>query len=324
MRHALIPHDPRNTQCHSLRILQTHLISPPKLLGQALASLLVFLFFFFPLLTTLSRRPTGTTAIAHCTEATLPRDIRVQLHSMTESSSSDPPNLDRIRSGAISKANGLFRGLPSRSNGSVLPLSNAHLHEKHHQRQQQQSHSQSQKLTAPAARTCNNDGPPPSVSHASSTSNDAGSSNEKKSTKGSLNNATNPGRTNSPLKPPQSEGQGTVINAANGEGQNNTDNNNNGAKKPKKPLLRNVYDTVKVIILHSWINWLLLFVPVGIVVKAIPHVHPGIVFAMNCIAIVPLAGLLSHATETVASKLGDTIGALLNVTFGNAVELIIL
>jgi Ca2+:H+ antiporter len=44
---------------------------------------------------------------------------------------------------------------------------------------------------------------------------------------------------------------------------------------------------------------------------------------MNAVAIIPLAGILSHATECVASRLGDTIGALLNVTFGNAVELII-
>lgn len=47
------------------------------------------------------------------------------------------------------------------------------------------------------------------------------------------------------------------------------------------------------------------------------------VFATNAIAIVPLAGLLSHATESLASRVGDSIGALMNVTFGNAVELII-
>lgn len=45
---------------------------------------------------------------------------------------------------------------------------------------------------------------------------------------------------------------------------------------------------------------------------------------MNAIAIIPLAGLLTYATESVAHKLGDTLGALLNVSFGNAVELIIL
>lgn len=49
----------------------------------------------------------------------------------------------------------------------------------------------------------------------------------------------------------------------------------------------------------------------------------GVIFAMNAVAIVPLAGLLSHATESVASRLGDTVGALMSVTFGNAVELII-
>lgn len=83
------------------------------------------------------------------------------------------------------------------------------------------------------------------------------------------------------------------------------------------------YLVFKEILLSSWLNLLLIFVPVGIAVKA-AGVSPTIVFALNAIAIVPLAGLLSHATESVASEMGDTIGALLNVTFGNAVELIIL
>ena len=68
---------------------------------------------------------------------------------------------------------------------------------------------------------------------------------------------------------------------------------------------------------------LLVFVPVGIAVE-LAHIDKTIVFILNAIAIVPLAGLLSYATESVASELGDTIGALMNVTFGNAVELIIL
>jgi Ca2+:H+ antiporter len=74
---------------------------------------------------------------------------------------------------------------------------------------------------------------------------------------------------------------------------------------------------------HSWINVLLIFVPIGIAVKA-AGLGPVLVFAMNAVAIVPLAGLLAFATESVASRLGDTLGALLNVSFGNAVELIIL
>ncbi|KAH8905274.1 calcium/proton exchanger [Coniochaeta sp. PMI_546] len=80
--------------------------------------------------------------------------------------------------------------------------------------------------------------------------------------------------------------------------------------------------TVKDILFSSYINVLLVFVPVGIAVHFV-KASAGIVFAMNAIAIIPLAGLLSHATESVAVRMGDTIGALMNVTFGNAVELII-
>lgn len=83
------------------------------------------------------------------------------------------------------------------------------------------------------------------------------------------------------------------------------------------------YTVVKETLLSSWVNVLLIFVPVGIAVQA-AGINPTIIFAMNAIAIIPLAGLLGHATESVASEMGDTIGALMNVTFGNAVELIIL
>ena len=82
------------------------------------------------------------------------------------------------------------------------------------------------------------------------------------------------------------------------------------------------YNHTKDAICHSWVNVLLVFVPVGIACEA-AGLDPAIIFAMNAVAIIPLAGLLSHATESVASRLGDTVGALINVTFGNAVELII-
>jgi Ca2+:H+ antiporter len=101
------------------------------------------------------------------------------------------------------------------------------------------------------------------------------------------------------------------------------------ATAPKLPMTTRTIQASKRFVIHtknalchSWINVLLIFVPVGIAAEA-AHMSPSIVFALNAVAIVPLAGLLSHATESVASRLGDTIGALLNVTFGNAVELII-
>lgn len=93
------------------------------------------------------------------------------------------------------------------------------------------------------------------------------------------------------------------------------------AEKPN--ILTRFYRVCKGILLASWMNTLLVFVPVGIAVQ-VAGVSPTIIFAMNAIAIIPLAGLLSFATESVASEMGDTIGALMNVTFGNAVELIIL
>lgn len=88
-------------------------------------------------------------------------------------------------------------------------------------------------------------------------------------------------------------------------------------------LAARFYYTTKEILLASYINVLLVFVPIGIAVN-FAGVNPTIVFALNAIAIVPLASLLSYATESVASSMGDTVGALMNVTFGNAVELIIL
>lgn len=47
------------------------------------------------------------------------------------------------------------------------------------------------------------------------------------------------------------------------------------------------------------------------------------VFTINFFAIIPLAAVLSFATEQISMKLGEALGGLLNATFGNAVELIV-
>jgi Ca2+:H+ antiporter len=41
------------------------------------------------------------------------------------------------------------------------------------------------------------------------------------------------------------------------------------------------------------------------------------------LAIIPLATLLNFATEELSANAGQTIGALLNATFGNAIEMIV-
>ncbi|TLD26649.1 hypothetical protein PspLS_04387 [Pyricularia sp. CBS 133598] len=88
-------------------------------------------------------------------------------------------------------------------------------------------------------------------------------------------------------------------------------------------LLMSFLGTTRRILFSSYINVLLLFVPVGIVLGNIPSMTGPVIFTMNAIAIIPLAGLLSMATETMAASRGPAVGALMNITFGNAVELII-
>ena len=69
--------------------------------------------------------------------------------------------------------------------------------------------------------------------------------------------------------------------------------------------------------------WLLVFVPVLFVEEWVnPDAHT-LLFATSVLAIVPLAALLSRATESVAAKTGDTVGGLLNATLGNLTELVI-
>jgi Ca2+:H+ antiporter len=63
-------------------------------------------------------------------------------------------------------------------------------------------------------------------------------------------------------------------------------------------------------------------VPLGIIAGELKW-NPTTVFTLNFFAIIPLAAVLSFATEEISMKLGETLGGLLNATFGNAVELIV-
>jgi len=74
---------------------------------------------------------------------------------------------------------------------------------------------------------------------------------------------------------------------------------------------------------HNPLLWLLAFVPVLFAAaKFDPQAHT-LLFVLSVLAIVPLAALLSHATESVAAKTGDAVGSLLNATLGNLTELVI-
>lgn len=90
--------------------------------------------------------------------------------------------------------------------------------------------------------------------------------------------------------------------------------------KRRKELLKKpipVVQQIRVVLFPSWytINWLLFAAPVGIAIYFI-NVNPLAVFIVNFLAIIPLAGILSFATEELALRVGETIGGLLNASFG--------
>lgn len=110
-------------------------------------------------------------------------------------------------------------------------------------------------------------------------------------------------------------------------------------RDPKKPRDKQKFTAVgqlKATVFNSWINVFLLAAPVGIALYYV-DVSPVAVFVVNFIAIIPLAAMLSFATEEIALRTGEVIGGLLNASFGydlyllsnnadqfrNAVELIV-
>ena len=76
-------------------------------------------------------------------------------------------------------------------------------------------------------------------------------------------------------------------------------------------------------ILGSRISWLLLLLPITVAVDVLLPEQKIWIFFLSALALVPLAHLLSVATEQMSFHTGPTIGSLLNVTFGNAGELLV-
>lgn len=75
-------------------------------------------------------------------------------------------------------------------------------------------------------------------------------------------------------------------------------------------------------LMSKYIYLLLVYVPVKILFRALSW-SPTAVFIFNMLVIIQLATLLSFATEELSANAGQTIGALLNATFGNAIEMIV-
>jgi Ca2+:H+ antiporter len=76
-----------------------------------------------------------------------------------------------------------------------------------------------------------------------------------------------------------------------------------------------VRNQLQATIFNSWVNILLLAAPAGIAVNY-AKLDGKIIFVVNFIAIIPLAGMLSFATEEIALHVGESLGGLLNASFG--------
>ncbi len=74
--------------------------------------------------------------------------------------------------------------------------------------------------------------------------------------------------------------------------------------------------------LRSRLNVLLLFAPLAWAARWMAPETPW-PFILGALSIIPLAGLIGHATEELADHSGPTLGGFLNATFGNAAEIII-
>jgi Ca2+:H+ antiporter len=70
-------------------------------------------------------------------------------------------------------------------------------------------------------------------------------------------------------------------------------------------------------------NLLLVCIPVSWALNFAENEKHTLVFIFSFLAIIPLAKLLSFATEELSMRVGQTLAGLLNATLGNAVELIV-
>lgn len=80
--------------------------------------------------------------------------------------------------------------------------------------------------------------------------------------------------------------------------------------------------TIKDILIEHGLDVLLVFIPLAVILHY-THAPALWTFLASGLAIIPLAGWMGKATESLAERLGAGIGGLLNATFGNAAEMII-
>lgn len=93
--------------------------------------------------------------------------------------------------------------------------------------------------------------------------------------------------------------------SSNTASRSRTNSMHSSSFKSEKKFQKNisVKEGCMVIVKSSWVNVLLVFVPIGIASKFVWS--PTITFIMNFLAIIPLAKLLGFATEDIALRTGE-------------------
>jgi Ca2+:H+ antiporter len=72
----------------------------------------------------------------------------------------------------------------------------------------------------------------------------------------------------------------------------------------------------------GWPKYLTIFIPLAVALKLL-GANETVIFVTSALGVIPTAALMGRATEELAARSGPGIGGFLNVTFGNAPELII-
>jgi Ca2+:H+ antiporter len=73
---------------------------------------------------------------------------------------------------------------------------------------------------------------------------------------------------------------------------------------------------------EGWPYLLVPFIPIAIALD-LAHASASVIFVCSALGVIPTAALMGQATEQLAARSGPGIGGFLNVTFGNAPEIVI-
>ena len=122
-------------------------------------------------------------------------------------------------------------------------------------------------------------------------------------------------QSNFPAGPDESTSLLNEIFPVNGNGDNNGSNENDQRKE-------NLWEFIHDMILGKTVSVLLIAMPFAFLAHCLEW-GPQWVFWLNFLTMIPLASILGDFTEEVAAQTNQTLGGLINATFGNAVEVVV-